>query len=153
MGAGSRAGWYSYDVLDNGRRPSAHHIVPALQQLSVGMVFPALPGITDAFTLLAFESHRFLVLGWCSPARALLMTWAFVLLETPAGGTRLITRARAARGYEFHGLPWWLASRLLAAINFVMQRKQLLGIAERVESSPMVHVAGALDGQEHGCAR
>ena len=25
MGAGSRAGWYSYDFLDNGRRPSAHH--------------------------------------------------------------------------------------------------------------------------------
>ena len=31
MGAGSRAGWYSYDLLDNGRRPSATRLVPELQ--------------------------------------------------------------------------------------------------------------------------
>ena len=31
MGAGSRAGWYSYDFLDNGRRRSAERIVPELQ--------------------------------------------------------------------------------------------------------------------------
>jgi hypothetical protein len=30
MGAGSRAGWYSYDVLDNRRRSSATRIIPAL---------------------------------------------------------------------------------------------------------------------------
>jgi hypothetical protein len=63
MGAGGRAGWYSYDFLDNGGRPSAVRIVPELQQLSVGMVFPALPGMTDGFTLLAFERDRFLILG------------------------------------------------------------------------------------------
>jgi hypothetical protein len=28
MGAGRRAGWYSYDLLDNGRQPSAGRIVP-----------------------------------------------------------------------------------------------------------------------------
>jgi hypothetical protein len=28
MGAGSRAGWYSYEFLDNGRTPSAVSIVP-----------------------------------------------------------------------------------------------------------------------------
>src|SRR5512132_332323 len=38
MGAG-RAGWYSYDALDNGRAPSATHIKPELQRLEVGMVF------------------------------------------------------------------------------------------------------------------
>ena len=42
MGAGSRAGWYSYDLLDNGGRPSATRIRPELQALTVGMVFPAL---------------------------------------------------------------------------------------------------------------
>lgn len=39
MGAG-RAGWYSYDALDNGGQTSATTIVPALQRLEVGMVFP-----------------------------------------------------------------------------------------------------------------
>jgi hypothetical protein len=63
MGAGSRAGWYSYDRLDNGGRPSAIAVVPELQELTAGMIFPAAPGATDAFTLLAFERNRFLVLG------------------------------------------------------------------------------------------
>ena len=36
MGAGSRAGWYSYDWLDNGRQPSATRIVPELQHPAVG---------------------------------------------------------------------------------------------------------------------
>ena len=34
MGAGSRGGWYSYDWLDNGRKPSAARIVPDLQHPS-----------------------------------------------------------------------------------------------------------------------
>jgi hypothetical protein len=55
MGAG-RAGWYSYDALDNGGQASAISIVPALQGLEVGMVFPALPGATDGFTLAAFDA-------------------------------------------------------------------------------------------------
>ena len=39
MGA-DRAGWYSYDMLDNGGRHSAERIVPGLQHPSVGAVFP-----------------------------------------------------------------------------------------------------------------
>src|ERR671912_81843 len=42
MGAGSRAGWYSYDFLDNRCQPSAARIVPELQSLTAGMIFPAL---------------------------------------------------------------------------------------------------------------
>ncbi len=53
MGAGNRAGWYSYDVLDNGRQPSATSVVPGLQDIKVGTVFPALPGVTDGFQVLA----------------------------------------------------------------------------------------------------
>jgi hypothetical protein len=39
MGAGSRAGWYSYDWLDNGRQPSASRIVPELQHVAIGTLF------------------------------------------------------------------------------------------------------------------
>src|SRR5215213_8565833 len=31
-----RAGWYTYDLLDNFGRPSAKHIIPELQQINVG---------------------------------------------------------------------------------------------------------------------
>jgi len=133
MGAGSRGGWYSYDVLDNGRRPSANRIVPELQRLAVGMIFPWLPAATDGFTVLAFDPERFLILGAIAPDSSPLVTWSFELEETKDGGTRLIVRARGSRGYAFQGLPWWLAKRIVPVVHFIMQRKQLLGIAKRVE--------------------
>ena len=58
MGAGTRAGWYSYDWLDNGRQPSATRIVPELQHPAIGSIFPALPGVTEGFALLAIEPER-----------------------------------------------------------------------------------------------
>jgi uncharacterized protein YndB with AHSA1/START domain len=132
MGAG-RAGWYSYDIIDNGGRRSAFRIVPELQHLTVGMVFPALPGATDGFVLLSYEPERFLVLGWRSPNGAPLVTWAFVLRAMEKGATRLIVRARGGPGYQFHAMPWGLAKHIVPFGHFVMQRKQLLGIALRAE--------------------
>src|SRR5512132_4520288 len=35
MGAG-RAGWYSYDFIDNGRMPSAEKLLPEFQEVRVG---------------------------------------------------------------------------------------------------------------------
>jgi hypothetical protein len=134
MGAGSRAGWYSYDLLDNRGQPSASRIVPELQRLSIGMLFPALPGATDGFTLLAFKPNQFIVIGWPSPAGgAPLMTWAFVLEDTPIGSTRLVVRARVGPGYEFQKLPWWIGKPVTRVVHFVMERRQLLGIARRAE--------------------
>jgi hypothetical protein len=92
------------------------------------------PGATDGFTLLAFEPERFLVLGWLSPDRSPLVTWAFVLQELP-GDTRLIVRARGGPAYAFHGLPPWISQRVIRVVHFVMQRKQLIGIADRAERS------------------
>lgn len=135
MGAGTRGGWYSYDFLDNGRQPSARRIVPELQSLSVGMVFPAVPGATDGFTLLAFEPERFLVLGWLSPEGLPVVTWAFVLQETH-GSTRLVVRARGGPDYAFHGLPPWIGQPFIRLVHFVMQRRQLIRIAALAERLP-----------------
>jgi hypothetical protein len=41
----SRAGWYSYDLLDNVGRPSATRIIPELQHLQPGDVVPIYRGI------------------------------------------------------------------------------------------------------------
>src|SRR6187397_1889552 len=131
MGAGSRAGWYSYDWLDNGRLPSAMRIVLELQHPTVGTLFPALPGMTDGFVLLAIEPERVLVLG--GPASN-EVTWTFCLAEVAPRVTRLLVRARGGPGYRFHGLPLLLTRVVVRVVHFVMQRKQLLGIAERAEA-------------------
>jgi hypothetical protein len=138
MGAGSRAGWYSYDIVDNGWQPSATRLVPELQEIKIGTVFPALPGATDAFVVLAFEPSQSLILGWLDPDGHPRVTWAFVLEARLDTSTRLIVRVRAEQGYSLHGLPEWLSRPLIRFVHFVMQRTQLLGVAQRVESSDAV---------------
>src|SRR5689334_767341 len=49
MGAGTRAGWYSYDTIDNRGRRSANRILPELQYIEPGTLFPALPNETEGF--------------------------------------------------------------------------------------------------------
>lgn len=135
MGAGTPAGWYSYDFIDNGRHRSADRIVPDLQTISIGTLAPAVPGTTDGFHVLDFETARYLVLGWkAAPTCAPTVTWSFVLEEHPGGHTRLIVRARGGRGYPFYGLPRWLGMPLVRIGHAIMERRQLLGIAARVES-------------------
>ena len=141
MGAGSRAGWYSYDCVDNGGQPSAWRIVPELQCIAVGTVFPALPGITEGFVVLGFEQQRWLILAWPNRDGVPSVTWAFVLEPSRDGTTRLIVRARADERYRFHGLPKWLSDPAVRLVHFVMQRKQLTGIAQRAESSTMMRDA------------
>lgn len=135
MGAGSRAGWYSYDWLDNGRRPSATRIVPELQHPEVGAIFPASPGATDGFTLLAIEPGRVLTLGWLAPDGTPKTTWTFVLDRIGRGVTRLVVRVRAGAGYRLYGLPRPLTRVVVRIVHFIMQRKQLLNIAGRAETA------------------
>jgi hypothetical protein len=103
MGCG-RAGWYSYDWLDNGGRPSATTIDPAWQQVAIGDVLPGAPGMREAFVVIDVVPARMLLLGVPAEhteptpayeARADMsvpaagtagvgMTWCFVLDETTA---------------------------------------------------------------------
>lgn len=59
-----------------------------------------------------------------------------MLEELEPGSTRLIVRARGGAGYRPpFGLPAWTVKTLVPLGHAVMQRKQLLGIASRVETS------------------
>lgn len=133
MGSG-RAGWYAYDFIDNGGHRSAERILPEYQNISIGSVLPALPGATDVFTVAQCEPGRSLVLSWRLPSGSYQTTWAFVLEQAQPGQTRLIVRGRVASGYHPYGLPQWLAISTGRLAHFIMQRKQLLGIARHAEA-------------------
>ena len=132
MGSG-RAGWYAYDLIDNGRHPSADRILPEYQHISAGSVFPALPGAKDVFVVAQCEPDRSLVLSWRLPDGRYQTTWAFVLEQPQPDQTRLIVRGRIASGYRPYGLPQWVAILLGRPAHFIMQRKQLLSIRRRTE--------------------
>ncbi|MGB2633297.1 MAG: hypothetical protein WAM58_05120 [Candidatus Acidiferrum sp.] len=133
MGSG-RAGWYAYDFIDNGGQHSAERILPNYQNIGVGSVLPALPGVTDVFLVVQCAQDHSLVLAWKLPSGKYQTTWAFVLEQPEPGQTRLIARGRVAPDYRPYGLPQWLAACTGRLAHFIMERKQLLGIARRAEA-------------------
>lgn len=133
MGAG-RAGWYSYDFIDNGGRPSANRVLEQFQRIEIGTVFPALPGVTDTFEVLQFEPERSLVLGWRpQPYQEPITTWSLVLEEPRAGVTRLIERGRVRSPYRPYNLPEWLAKPLGRVAHAIMVHRHMMGVAARAE--------------------
>src|SRR5437868_4353687 len=59
----TRAGWYSYDWLDNLGHPSAERIIPEFQHLAVGDVIPLSPDGTQGQWVKAIERNRRMVRG------------------------------------------------------------------------------------------
>jgi hypothetical protein len=78
-----------------------------------------------------------------------MVTWAFVLEAQEPGATRLIVRARGGQNYRFHGLPNWLGARAIEVVHFIMERKQLLGIAQRAEAMPATEAVTRREGVGH----
>ena len=54
----TRAGWYSYDLLDNLGRPSAQGIFPQLQNPMIGDVIPMSPDGKQGMYVKDFEQDR-----------------------------------------------------------------------------------------------
>ncbi len=123
-----RAGWYSYDGLDNGGVPSADRIVPELQRAEVGDIFPYTPAADDGFVVRGVEPERALVLGDDAGS----VTWALVLEPIDETRTRLVTRVRGEYERFAVGLMLGLVWR---PIHFGMQRRQLLNLKRRVEAA------------------
>ena len=135
MGAG-RAGWYAYDFIDNGGHSSALRILPEYQNVAVGTIMPAVPDARDIFYVAQCDPEHSLVLTWRLPDGRYQTTWAFVLVPSQSNETRLLVRGRVAPGYRPYGLPEWMALLLGRPAHFIMERKQLVSIARRVESAP-----------------
>jgi hypothetical protein len=117
-----RAGFYSWDQLDNDGIPSAERIIPELQDLRVGDLIPLSHDAEAKVEILEPARHLLLVFQTDTET-----TWAWGLYPAAADKTRLVTRLRVGTG--------GLRSRLvLDAFEIIMMRKCLLGIKRRAES-------------------
>ncbi len=129
-----RAGWYSFDWLDNGRVRSAEEIIPALQKLAVGDTLPARPGHPEGFSVLQLEPGRALVLGSSSledgTAPQLRTSWTFFLEPIGDEATQLTVRVRA--DYQ-PGMKMSLFRPMIAVAHEVMERRQIHNLRRRAE--------------------
>jgi hypothetical protein len=124
MGSG-RAGWYTYDRIDNAGMPSATEILPELQQLQVGDLIPMVAGKDIGVRVKELEPDR-RMLWWDEQGE---YSWEWVL-EPADGRTRLLQRLRVTRH------PWtpkMLYELVAANGDVVMQCKLLRGIKQRAE--------------------
>jgi hypothetical protein len=129
MGFG-RAGWYSYDWIDNLGRKSATKVHEEWQSVESGDKIPSGP---ISFTAAIVEAPRHFVLeikslGKKSPK--LHFTLAYELREDPQG-TRLVTRMRSHIKLPFGSL---FERFILGPGDGIMLRRQLLTINRHVSS-------------------
>lgn len=122
----TRAGWYSYDLLDNLGRPSARGILPQLQNPKIGDVIPISPDGKQGIYVKDFEQDRWM-LWWDGKGG---MSWVWGLYPVDEARTRLITRVRLH--YDWRS-PSILFHMLVEFTDIVMMRKSMLGIKERAE--------------------
>lgn len=118
-----RGGFYSYDVIENLLGMDIHsadQVIPRWQAVQVGDAVYLAAQV--ALTVVVVDPGRALVLRGAVPVGGAPspydFTWAFVLLDGPAGRTRLVVRERCAY------LTWWapfvvepvqVASRIMTA--------------------------------------
>jgi proline iminopeptidase len=139
-----RAGWYSWDRLDNWGRRSADRIHDEWQEISLGDRLAATPDGSEWWGVAALEPERFLGLRMSLDlrgrpfdlrgARPRFYTdslWGFLLEERPGGRTRLVVS-----GY-WSFRPRWLQGVMsilfLEPSHWVMQTRQFANLRRRAE--------------------
>ena len=123
-----RAGFYTYDLLDNAGYASADRILMQFQQPKLGDWMPMTSNIseTTAFKVKAFLTNRWLL--WEKPDS----TWAWTLTPLAGGQTRLITRLKQRYPWETPAMALFTLL-LLEFGDFPMMRRMLQGIKQRAE--------------------
>jgi len=144
-----RAGWYSWDRLDNGGVPSAEQVHPEWQNLSVGDRLTSIPSGGAWFEVAALDPERFLGLrapinlrsgrpfdtAGSRPHLYVDALWGFQLKELPEERTRLVVSGYAS------ARPWFL--QMIADLLFwepahwVMQTRQFRNLKRRAEGPPV----------------
>jgi hypothetical protein len=122
----NRAGWYSYDLLDNLKRPSAWDVLPQFQSPKIGDVIPISPDEKHGPYVKDFDPERWML--WWDGKDG--MSWAWGLYPVDETHTRLITRVHIR--YKWLS-PEILFDMLVEFTDIIMMRKMLLGIKKRAE--------------------
>lgn len=150
-----RAGWYSWDRLDNGGVPSAERIHPEWQQVAVGDHWASVPSGATWFEVAAVEPKRFL--GLRAPidlhggrpfdtARPRPWfyndtLWGFMLEELSGERTRLVVSGYASeRPRPLLALGDFL---FWEPAHWIMQRRQFANIKRCAERQPVPEAAEA----------
>jgi hypothetical protein len=121
-----RAGWYSYDWIDNDFQSSATRILPEHQELKVGDSILMMPSM--GFVVSAVDQPRSIV----SLLEGGTTSWCLGLYPAADGTTRLISRWRPK--YE-RSVATFLMLLLVEPGTFIMEQKMLRTIRDRVESN------------------
>jgi len=121
-----RAGWYSYDLIDNLARRSAEKILPQFQHLHAGDLIPMSPDGRMGFRVKELNPPQWML--WWDERGNLSWVWALVPLDP--GHTRLLTRVRLTYRWVSPYLLFYLA---LDVGDLVMMRQSMLGIRDRAE--------------------
>jgi hypothetical protein len=124
----TRAGWYSYDWLDNLGHHSSEQINPEWQHVAVGDLIPMSPNGKMGMCVKAFEPNQWM-LWWDDQGDT---TWYWGLYPQDDSHTRLITHVRIF--YRWLS-PTILFSLLVEFTDIVMMRKCMLGIKRRAEQA------------------
>lgn len=131
-----RAGFYSYDILDNLGKRSAERIVPELQHIEVGDLISmgGKPTPTTALRVKSFEPNKYLL--WEHQG----CPWVWYLEPIDAETTRLITRGKTRYLFDWT-LPMSLI--LMEIGDPFMMRRQLKNLKQRAEALAKRRTAGA----------
>lgn len=123
-----RAGFYSYDRLDNDGIPSANRILPEYQDLKVGDRVPMAPN--SYAEVVEMDPGRSMLWVFRVHGQWENATWAWGLYDEGPEHTRLVSRLRMT--YKW-GRPSIVPMLFIDAGELVMMRKCLLGIRDRAE--------------------
>lgn len=133
-----RAGWYSYDILDNLGRHNSEEILPEYQHLEPGDLIPLGPGEASGLYVKEIRPNEWMV--WWERRRQ-ATSWVWGLYPIDDDHTRLITRVR--NDYHRTGLSNFIFGILLIEpADFPLMRKCMLGIKRRAENIAVPAQAG-----------
>jgi hypothetical protein len=123
----TRAGWYSYDLLDNLARRSAEHILPEYQTIQIGDLVPLSPDGTQGMRVKEFRENQSMV-WWDAKGDS---SWAWGIYPEGEVASRLVTRVRVQ--YRLLS-PAIFFNVLIEFFDIVMMHKCMLGIKRRAEA-------------------
>ena len=123
----NRAGWYSYDLLDNLARPSAEVILPEHQNVQIGTLLPMSPDGKQGMYVKNFKVNEWM-LWWDNKGDS---SWVWGIYFEGKAHSRLVTRVRVK--YRWLS-PVILFNLIIEFFDIVMMRKCMLGIKKRAEA-------------------